>query len=312
MRKVKLMFSVIMPLYNKQDTVIESIQSVLAQSVHDFELIVVDDGSKDKSAERAESIFDPRISVLRKKNGGVSAARNYGVERAKGDYICFLDADDLWLPNHLQAIQELITTVPDAGLYATCFRQEGADGSIYTPDIGKKRVVEFDNIFNTELEQRSVLHTNSICMPKSVFLKSGGFVDGERIGEDTSLWYRVAAFYKVAMINVITTVYRLEYSGAISVSGSMNREWSFLHFYEDEIERSNAIDEEKKITIARFVNRYRHSLVRHDLLGGKRKNAKEDFKKIDLSLSSKKENLITRACFAIPHSILVKIYKSRG
>lgn len=306
------MFSVIMPLYNKQDTVIESIQSVLAQSVQDFELVIVDDGSTDKSVERAESISDTRISVLRKKNGGVSVARNYGVKRAKGDYVCFLDADDLWLPNHLQALQELIAAVSDAGLYATCFRQEGADGSVYVPDIGKKHIVEFDNVFNTELEQRSVLHTNSICMQKSTFLKFGGFVDGERIGEDTSLWYRVAAFYKVAMINVITTVYRLKYSGAISVSGSMNREWSFLHFYENEIADSNAIDEEKKKSIARFVNRYRHSLVRHDLLNGRRKVAEEDFKKIDLSLSSKKENLTTRACFAIPHSILVKMYKSRG
>lgn len=306
------MFSVIMPLYNKQNTVAESIRSILAQTVQDFELIVVDDGSKDKSAERAESISDPRISVLKKRNGGVSAARNYGVERAKGEYICFLDADDLWLPNHLEALQELIPTVPGAGLYATCFRQEGADGSVYTSDLGKRRIIEFDNVFNTELEQRSVLNTNSICMQKSIFLKSGGFVDGERIGEDTSLWYRVAAFYKVAMINVITTVYRMEYSGAIGVSGSMNREWSFLWFYEDEIKDSTAIDAEKKRTIAKFINRYRHSLVRHDLLDGNRKAAIEDLKKINMSLSSKKENMITRACFALPQSILVKVYKSRG
>ena len=307
-----MMFSVIMPLYNKQDTVIESIQSILAQTIRDFEIIVVDDGSSDNSAARAESVSDARVSVLRKKNGGVSAARNYGVGRAKGDYICFLDADDLWLPNHLEALQELISAVPDAGLYATFFRQEGADGSVYSPDFGNKHILEFDNVFNTELEQRSVLHTNSICMQQSVFVSAGGFVEGERIGEDTSLWYRVAAFNKVAMINVVTTVYRLEYSGAISVSGSMNREWSFLHFYEDNIKNSTAIDSEKKQTIARFINRYRHSLVRHDLLDGKRKAAAEDLKKIDMSLSSKKENIITRACFVLPRCILVKLYRNRG
>lgn len=307
-----MMFSVIMPLYNKQDTVIESIQSILAQTVRDFEIIVVDDGSSDDSAARAESVSDPRVSVLRKKNGGVSAARNYGVVRAKGDYICFLDADDLWLPNHLEALQELISAVPDAGLYATCFRQESIDGSIYSPDLGNKYILEFDNVFNTELEQRSVLNTNSICMQHSIFVDAGGFVEGERIGEDTSLWYRVAAFYKVAIINVVTTVYRLEYSGAISVNGSMNREWSFLQFYEESIKDSTVIDSEKKQTIARFINRYRHSLVRHDLLDGKRKAAAEDFKKIDISLSSEKENIITRACFVLPRCILVKLYRNRG
>lgn len=306
------MFSVIMPLYNKQDTVIESIQSILAQTVQDFEIIIVDDGSSDDSAARAESVSDPRVSVLRKKNGGVSAARNYGVARAKGDYICFLDADDLWLPNHLEALQELISAVPDAGLYATRFRQESIDGSVYSPDLGNKYILEFDNVFNTELEQRSVLHTNSICMQHRIFVDAGGFVEGERIGEDTSLWYRVAAFYKVAIINVVTTVYRLEYSGAISVNGSMNREWSFLQFYEESIKDSTVIDSEKKQTIARFINRYRHSLVRHDLLDGKRKAAAEDFKKIDISLSSKKENIITRACFVLPRCILVRLYRNRG
>lgn len=306
------MFSVIIPLYNKQDTVVESIQSVLAQTIRDFEIVVVDDGSSDNSAARAESVSDSRISVLRKENGGVSAARNYGAERAKGDYICFLDADDLWLPNHLEALRELIATVPEAGLYATSFRQEGTDGSEYSPNLGNRRIIEFDNVFNIELEQRSVLNTNSICMPQSIFAMSGGFVESERIGEDTSLWYRVAAFHKVAMINVITTVYRMEYSGAISVSGSLNREWSFLRFYEEEVKNSAEIPPEKKYAIARFINRYRHSLVRHDLLNGKRKDAAEDLKKVDMSLSSKKENMITRACFVLPHSILVKMYRSRG
>lgn len=306
------MFSVIMPLYNKQDTVIESIQSVLKQTVQDFEIIVVDDESADNSAALAERVLDSRVSVLRKKHGGVSAARNYGVGRARGDYICFLDADDLWLPNHLEALRELILAVPDAGLYATCFRQEGADGSVYSPNLGNGHIIEIDNIFRIELEQRSVLHTNSVCMQHSIFKKAGGFVEHERIGEDTSLWYRVAAFHKVAMINVITTVYRLKYSGAISVSGSMNRDWSFLRFYEENVKDSVAIKPEKKSTIARFINRYRHSLVRHELLDGKRKAAIEDFEKIDMSLSSKKENIITKACFVLPHSILVKMYRSRG
>lgn len=305
------MFSVIMPLYNKQHTVVDSIRSVLSQSMCDFELIVIDDGSTDKSVERAQGISDSRISVLRKKNGGVSSARNYGIERAKGEYICFLDADDLWYPNHLAALQELISAIPDAGLYATSFRREDTDGSIYIPDIGPERIIEFEDVFKAELEHQSVLNTNSICLPKDQVMKAGGFVEGERIGEDTSLWYRIAAFNKIAMINEVTTVYRLEYSGVISANGALNRSWSFLCFYEEVIQTATEIEQDKKNSIARFVNRYYHSLVRHDLLRGKRNEARDDMKKINESLSSMKENLITRACFFVPRGVLAKLYEKR-
>lgn len=306
------MFSVIMPLYNKQETVKESIQSVLLQTVKDFELIIVDDGSTDQSAERVQSLAEPRIRLWKKNNKGVSAARNYGVEKAQGDYICFLDADDLWLPNHLETLKKLIAAVPDAGLYATSFRQEDDRGIVYSPDLGTEQILEIEDIFQVELNQKTVLHTNSICMPKSIFIKAGGFIEGECIGEDTSLWFRVAAYHKIAIFNEVTTVYRLKYSDAVRTSGTMNRSWSFLQFYEEKIKNSDLINIEKKNTIARFVNRYRHSLVRHDLLEGKKDDAKEDMKKIEKTLSSRKENLITRLCFGIPHGILIKLYKNRG
>lgn len=88
------MISVIIPLYNKENSIRQSIESVLSQSYHDIELIIVDDGSTDKSAEIVEGIDDERISLIRQSNGGPSTARNAGLLRAKGEWTVFLDADD--------------------------------------------------------------------------------------------------------------------------------------------------------------------------------------------------------------------------
>src|SRR5690606_8126065 len=99
-------FSVIIPLYNKENFVAATIDSVLAQSFSDFELIVVDDGSSDNSGQIVQSYTDKRITYIRTENRGVSSARNLGIEKASADYITFLDADDLWKPDFLQRSEE--------------------------------------------------------------------------------------------------------------------------------------------------------------------------------------------------------------
>ena len=96
------MFSIIIPLYNKEDSVVSTVQSILHQSCADFEVIVVNDGSTDSSTERLAEISDKRIRLIDQDNGGVSRARNVGIENATSDYIAFLDADDQWHPSHNQ------------------------------------------------------------------------------------------------------------------------------------------------------------------------------------------------------------------
>ena len=91
---MKPLISVIIPLYNKRDFILGTIDSVLKQKYGDYEIIVVDDGSTDDSISVVETISDNRLRLFRKQNGGPSSARNYGVQQAKGDWIFFLDADD--------------------------------------------------------------------------------------------------------------------------------------------------------------------------------------------------------------------------
>jgi len=94
--------SCIIPVKNRGQLVLKAIESALRQDVSGLEIVVVDDGSTDKSCEIIESIKDDRIHLIHKKNGGVSSARNRGIQEAKGEFIAFLDADDEWLPNKLE------------------------------------------------------------------------------------------------------------------------------------------------------------------------------------------------------------------
>lgn len=112
------MFSVVIPLYNKQDCIRNTVQSVLNQTFPDFEINIVDDGSTDRSLEIARQFDDPRIRVFSKPNGGVSSARNYGIRQSRKKYIAFLDADDLWYPDYLSEIARLIDKYPGCGIYS--------------------------------------------------------------------------------------------------------------------------------------------------------------------------------------------------
>lgn len=113
------MFSIIIPLYNKQNCIAETINSVLSQAFFSVEIIVVDDGSIDGSKSVVESIKDNRVHLYTKPNGGPSSARNYGVAKAQGEWILFLDADDILEPNALSVISNTIKSHPGCAFF--CF-----------------------------------------------------------------------------------------------------------------------------------------------------------------------------------------------
>ena len=125
------MFSVIMPVYNGEKFIDDAIHSVCAQTYDNWELIIVNDGSKDNTADVLKKYeINSQIKIIHKENGGVSVARNTAISASKGEYIVFLDADDVWHSNHLEVMNELITEYPDAGLYATFTRTELVNGGI--------------------------------------------------------------------------------------------------------------------------------------------------------------------------------------
>lgn len=112
-----LLISVVIPLYNKEKTIEQSLRSVLRQEGCEFEVVVVDDGSTDNSVEQVKKINNPKIKLVSQPNGGPGAARNTGAKAANGDWLVFLDADDELLPNALHTFSDFIKAYPDVDIF---------------------------------------------------------------------------------------------------------------------------------------------------------------------------------------------------
>ena len=186
------MLSVIIPLYNKEHTVLNTLQTVVNQTFNDFEIIIVDDGSTDNGVETIRQNFiDSRIRIIQQKNQGVSAARNRGVREAKYDYIAFIDADDEWLPTYMETMCEIIAQYPDLNMVsAASLGKNFQTGVVSSPGIIEKYI---DKILplNYFINPGIMGHIGATIIRKSVFLKVGGFPVEISSGEDACLKMRV-------------------------------------------------------------------------------------------------------------------------
>ena len=189
--------SIIIPLYNKEDFIIKTLDSVLAQTFKDFEIIIINDGSTDKSEEKIFKIQDPRIYYYKKENGGVSDARNFGIEKSKSNYIAFLDADDYWYPDYLQEMYKNINTFPDIKIFSVAIEIETAN-RVLKPSYSIKKTADCEivNYFVASCK-RTVLFPSSSVFHKSVFKEIGAFDTNMKSGEDTDLWIRAGLVYPI-------------------------------------------------------------------------------------------------------------------
>lgn len=209
MERVK--YSVVIPMYNKAEYIRHTLKSVLAQSFHDFEVIVVDDGSTDDSLKVARQTDSDKIRIIAQENQGTAVARNTGIEHASGEYIAFLDADDEWKSNYLETIDTLTEKYPQSDIFVTAYRViMGKDKYNYssrlTPDEGC-----LESYWMTYRYPYDFVWTSATVIRKSIILEAGGFKPGERIGQDLDLWARVAR------INP-----RVAYSSAVCVDYNRN------------------------------------------------------------------------------------------
>lgn len=224
-------FSVVIPLYNKEAHIGRALDSVFAQSFQEFEVIVVDDGSTDSGAGRVLAYRDARLRLIRQHNGGVSAARNRGVVDARGACIAFLDADDAWEPCHLETLSRLMQRYPSAGAYCCAFRIIEEDGSVTAPLPAGLPAPPWEgivpNYFRSVASGPPIVHTSAVAVPKDLFHDAGGFVVGEKYGEDTSLWGRIALRHPVAFSHSIGSSYHRDAGNRTCGSHRQEREWSF-------------------------------------------------------------------------------------
>jgi glycosyltransferase involved in cell wall biosynthesis len=197
--------SVIIPLYNKEKEIKRCLDSVLSQTFQDFEAIVVDDLSTDRSLAIVKSYHDPRISVIEQDHRGVSYTRNHGVNQAKCEYLAFLDADDEWMPKHLETIARLIENFPDAGMFTTAHNIRTDDGMLRWPDYKGIPAVPWEGLIpdffkSLALQTYSAWPTNSsvVVIPKKIFYERGGYPEGFWMFEDVALYINIALKYPVA------------------------------------------------------------------------------------------------------------------
>ena len=200
-------FSVIIPLHNKAPYVAKAIHSVLGQTFCDYELIIVDDGSKDESAEIASKAIEgyEHSRLIQQENQGVSMARNNGVIASYGKYLCFLDADDWWEPTFLEEMARLIAEFPDAGIYGTNYtiinetKHKTRVAQIGVENGFEKGYINYCQVYAKTMYMP--LWTGAVCIPRRVFDEIGGFPKGIKLGEDFILWIHIALKYKVAFLN---------------------------------------------------------------------------------------------------------------
>ena len=204
--------SIIIPVYNNELEVERAIKSVLSQTIQDFELIIIDDGSSDKSFETINSIKDNRIKYFKQQHGGASMARNYGVSKTQFDFIAFLDADDEWLDDFLETVISLRNKYPEAGLYFTNYiyynesNINAVNNAIKKENIDKEEFL-IKNYFNYVLSSESInICTSCTAMNKKIFLELNGFDINATWGEDQDLWGRAALRYQIAYSNTIRVI----------------------------------------------------------------------------------------------------------
>ncbi len=187
-------FSVIVPLYNKQNEIGDTIRSILAQSYPPLEIVVVDDGSTDGSADVVRSFDSPLIRLIPQPNAGECAARNRAIAEARGEYLALLDADDAWEPGYLEEIARLIETYPGCGLYSTAFNIVSREGIF--PSHSPKEEGVVDDFFRRSLTCYVSIPSAS-TIPAFVFREVGDFPEGMRLGGDQYMWVKIARRYPV-------------------------------------------------------------------------------------------------------------------
>ncbi len=251
-------FSIIIPTYNRSAYLPKTIQSVIDQSFTDWECLVIDDGSTDNTEDVVKEFNEPRIKYFWKENEERSIARNYGIARAKGMFVCFLDSDDYYKSDHLQVLYKYILgKQKEAALYYTGM-EKNADGNttplpVYDPD-------KYPHPVNFILEH--FLFINSVCVHRDVFQKYR-FPENFYVWEDTHLWLRVVANYPFYQISEITTGWNLHENSSVSQSFSkvtMDKLKMYLDCISDlqqnHTNELNGLLSEKEITTYKF-DKYR-------------------------------------------------------
>lgn len=237
------MFSVVIPLYNKELSIRNTLQSVLDQTFTDFEIVIVNDGSTDSSVAVVEEFTDSRIRLIHQENQGVSAARNRGIQEATNQWVAFLDADDLWRKVHLETMREMINKYPVDKIFTTSYIRSHER----LPDVHGHDIAIIENYF-TESIKGNFTWTGVICIHQSVFKEVGNFNVRLNRGEDLEMWTRIGRKYRFIKSNHVTAIYRVEAENRSDLSFDLLKSRVYNYNFKNSTSESETIYYKKQIT----------------------------------------------------------------
>lgn len=236
--------SVVIPTFNRANTIVRAVTSVLNQTYEDFELIIIDDGSKDNTKEVIAQIQDTRVRYIKSPiNRGAANARNSGIRAAKGEYIAFQDSDDEWLPDKLKLqVEAMDGSAPEVGLVYTRFYYEREEGRLEWPPISVPMQQKSGHIFAHLLNYNPV-GGPTMLVRKECFQTVGLFDTELRSMEDYELALRIAKRYQLLLIDELLVKAHVT-SGSLSenVMAHVQTSCLILKLYKEDIIRYNLLE----------------------------------------------------------------------
>ena len=217
--------SIIIPAYNAERTIIETIQSVRQQTFTDFEIIVINDGSTDKTVELLQTIKDPRLKVFSYENGGLPEARNRGIVRARGEFIAFLDADDLWTPDKLELQLKALQQNPEAGVaYSWTSFMDVDERGLPVSFLPSPQYSFSGNVYKNLLVSDFV-HSGSNTLIRRGAIDTVGEFDSSCTGcADWDYWLRLSVGWEFVVVPKYQILYRRTHGSMSSKVEVMKKE----------------------------------------------------------------------------------------
>ncbi|MDZ7812109.1 MAG: glycosyltransferase family A protein [Ideonella sp.] len=271
------LFTVVVALHNKRAHVQDTLRSVLAQQDADFNIVVVDDGSTDDSADQVRALADPRIHLITQANGGVSRARNVGVIAATGHWCVFLDADDLQRPQFLTTLRSLMQHHPDCGMVASAYVDLPADAkrawlnaaaSAPTLAATPPNIEVIEDLPSRWMSGRCFF-TSSVAVKRSLLQALPSvFPAGESHGEDLDVWFRLAERTPIAYTSLPLVARVMDPTG-LSSQVAARSEPPFAERMAQRVRQGDCPERLRRSSL-RYVIHYRLFLARTAVVGGHR------------------------------------------
>ncbi len=239
MKKNNPIFSVIIPTYNREELVCNAIESVLNQTFDDFEIIIVDDGSTDNTFELVKNYHEKRIIYAYKQNGGQNTANNIALRLARGEYVAFLDSDDIWTKDKLKKTYEKFMSDPELGVVYnyTGMRENGVI------ILGRDDKVE-GRCYKEVLGQGYMTSPSFLSCKRSCFDVIGEFDEEQQACQDDDLCFKLCKHFKVGLIKEILGVYGVAAGNQITKNKKRGADYylRLLEKYKDEIIRECGVE----------------------------------------------------------------------